>query len=296
MIYDCLICGGGTAGLTAAVYLARAGLSALVFEKSFAGGQIALTPEIENFPGLKKGTGGAEFSENLLNQAVSFGAEIKYEEVLSISSDADFKSVTTDSGSYRGKNLIIATGAYHKKLGLENEDRLVGNGISYCAVCDGGFFRNKTVAVVGGGNTAVSDALYLSEICERVYLFHRRDKLKAENYLTEKIKARNNIEVIYNASITELCGFPLSGINVTVNNERKAYSVSALFVAIGLVPEASIASGIAEISDGYIMTKQTETGVDGVYAVGDVQNRFAKQLVFAAADGAMAALKIIEKQ
>lgn len=296
MIYDCLICGGGTAGLTAAVYLARAGLSALVFEKSFAGGQIALTPEIENFPGLKKGTGGAEFSEALLNQAVSFGAEIKYEEVLSISSDADFKSVTTDSGSYRGKNLIIATGACHKKLGLENEDRLVGNGISYCAVCDGGFFRNKTVAVVGGGNTAVSDALYLSEICERVYLFHRRDKLKAESCLTEKIKARNNIEVIYNASITELCGFPLSGINVTVNNERKAYSVSALFVAIGLVPEASIASGIAEISDGYIMTNQTETGVDGVYAVGDVQNRFAKQLVFAAADGAMAALKIIEKQ
>ena len=295
MIYDCLICGGGTAGLTAAIYLQRAGFSCIVFEKSFVGGQIAFTPEIENFPGLPKGTSGADYSENLRKQAESFGTEIKYEEVLSIDISGEIKKAVTDSCEYEGKNIILAMGATHRKLGLEREDELIGRGVSYCATCDGAFFRNKTVSVVGGGNTAVSDALYLADICEKVYLFHRRDKLRAENYLIEKLENKENVEIVYNANVKRLIGEPLNKIEAEVDGKLKEFDVSALFVAIGLNPQTAIADGILKLSDGYIKADSTETDINGVYAIGDVRKSYAKQLVYAAADGAMAAMKIIEK-
>lgn len=296
MIYDCLICGGGTAGITAAIYLGRAGLSAVVFEKNFIGGQIATTPELENFPGLPKGTSGAEFSENLRQQALLSGAEIKYEEVIKIDADGEVKTVITDSGEYKGKNIILAMGATHRRLGLKREEELIGCGISYCATCDGNFFRKKIVSVVGGGNTAVSDALYLADICEKVYLFHRRDSLRAENYLIEKLKDKENVEIVYNATVKELIGTPLEKVVAEVEGEKKVYDVSALFVAIGLVPETKAAEGIVTLEDGYIKADGTETERQGIYATGDVRVKNGKQLVFAAADGALAAMKIIDSK
>ena len=261
MIYDCLICGGGTAGITAAIYLGRAGLSAVVFEKNFIGGQIATTPELENFPGLPKGTSGAEFSENLRQQALSSGAEIKYEEVLEFVPDGEVKTVITDSEEYKGKNIILAMGATYRKLGIKGEEEFIGRGISYCATCDGNFFRKKIVSVVGGGNTAVSDAIYLADICEKVYLFHRRDSLRAENYLVEKLNKKENVEIIYNATVKELIGTPLEKIIVEVEGEEKSFDVSALFVAIGLVPETKMAEVIVALEDGYIKASCTETEI-----------------------------------
>lgn len=295
MLYDTIICGGGTAGLTAAIYLARAGLNTIVFEKNFIGGQISATPELENFPGLPLGISGAEFSMNMEAQTKKAGANIKYEEILEIKPDNETITVTTTGGEYTAKKLILAMGASHKKLGLENEDSLVGKGISYCATCDGAFFRNKTTAVAGGGNTAVSDALYLSAICEKVYLIHRRDSLRADKYLQDKLKEKANIEILYSSEVKKLIGEPLSEIEILTNGEEKTLSVSALFVAIGLNPESKLISALPILENGYVNTNENmETEIKGIYAIGDLRNSEGKQLVFAAADGARAAMHIIE--
>lgn len=295
MSYDTIICGGGTAGLTAAIYLARAGLKTVVFEKNFVGGQITRTPELENFPGLPLGISGAEYAMNMEAQVKKGGAEIKYEEILEIKTKGETKAVVTTGGEYEAKNLILAMGASHRKLGLENEENLVGRGISYCATCDGAFFRNKITPVAGGGNTAVQDALYLSGICEKVYLIHRRDTLRADKYLKNKLKEKENIEIIYDAQVKKLLGEPLSGIEISVKGEIKTLSVSALFIAIGLNPESGILSSLTILEDGYVKTNENmETEIKGIYAAGDIRNSEGKQLVFAAADGARAAMHIID--
>jgi len=295
MLYDVIICGGGTAGLTAAIYLARAGLKTIVFEKSFVGGQITYSPELENFPGLPSPISGAEFAMNMEKQAQKFGAEIKYEEISEIKPYGETKTVVTNGGEYDAKYLILAMGASHRKLGLENEENLIGRGISYCATCDGAFFKNKITAVAGGGNTAVQDALYLSSICEKVYLIHRRDTLRSDKYLQEKLKEKDNIEIIYEAQVKKLVGAPLSEIEISVKGEMKSLSVSALFIAIGLNPESGILSDFPILENGYIKTDgNMETEIKNVYAAGDIRSFEGKQLVFAAADGARAAMKIID--
>lgn len=296
MLYDVIICGGGTAGLTAAIYLARAGLKTAVFEKMFLGGQITLSPELENFPGLSSPVSGAEFAMNMEKQVIKFGAEIIYEEITKIMPEGEIKTVTTESNSYKAKYIILAMGASHRKLGLENEEKLTGRGISYCATCDGAFFKGKQVAVCGGGNTAVQDALYLSSICEKVSLIHRRDELRADKYLCDRLKEKSNIEIIYSAQVKKLLGIPLSEIEIEINGEMKTLSVSALFIAIGLNPASSVIADIFPLENGYIKTDENmETDIKNVYAAGDIRSSEGKQLVFAAADGARAAMRIIEK-
>ena len=295
MLYDAIIAGGGTAGLTAGIYLARAGLKTVLFEKSFMGGQITYSPELENFPGLPSPISGAEFAMNMEKQALKFGVEIKYEEITEIKPYGEIKKITTNNGEYEGKNLILSMGASHRKLGLENEDSLIGRGISYCATCDGAFFKNKIPAVAGGGNTAVQDALYLSAICEKVYLIHRRDSLRADKYLQNKLFEKDNIEIIYDAEVKKLIGAPLSEIEISVKGETKSLSVSALFIAIGLNPESNLLSEFEILENGYIKTDENmETSIKNVYAAGDIRSFDGKQLVFAAADGARAAMKIID--
>ena len=295
MLYDTIICGGGTAGLTAAIYLARAGLKVIVFEKSFAGGQITSSPELENFPGLPQSVSGAEFAMNTESQATKFGAEIKYEEISAINPDGEIKTVTAGGKDYKAKTLILAMGLSHRKLGLENEEKLIGKGVSYCATCDGAFFKGKTTAVVGGGNTAAQDALYLSAICEKVYLIHRRSELRAEKYLRDKLKEKENIEIIYEAQVKKLIGEPLSEIEISLKGKTQTISVSALFIAVGLIPESGLLSDFSILNNGYIETNENmETKIENVYAVGDIRNAEGKQLVFAAADGARAAMKIID--
>ena len=295
MLYNAIICGGGTAGLTAGIYLARAGLKTILFEKSFMGGQITYSPELENFPGLPSPISGAEFAMNMEKQALKFGTEIKYEEITEIKPYGEIKKIITNNGEYEGKNLILSMGASHKKLGLENEENLIGRGISYCATCDGAFFKNKITAVAGGGNTAVQDALYLSSICEKVYLIHRRDSLRADKYLQNKVLERDNIEIIYDAQVKKLIGEPLSEIEISIKEETKLLSVSALFIAIGLNPESNLLSEFEILENGYIKTDENmETSIKNVYAAGDIRSFDGKQLVFAAADGARAAMKIID--
>lgn len=295
MLYDTIICGGGTAGLTAAIYLARAGLKTVIFEKSFAGGQITSSPELENFPGLPLGISGAEFAMNTEKQVLKAGAEIKYEEIQEIKPEGEVKTVITSSGEHQAKTLILAMGASHRRLGLENEEKLIGRGVSYCATCDGAFFRNKVTAVAGGGNTAAQDALYLSGICEKVYLIHRRNTLRADKYLQDKLKEKKNIEIIYEAQVKKLTGEPLSEIEISVNGEVKTLAVSALFIAIGLNPESKLLTGFPILENGYIQTDENmETEIKNVYAAGDIRNAEGKQLVFAAADGAKAAMRIID--
>lgn len=294
-MYDCIICGGGTAGLTAGIYLARAGLKTVIFERNFVGGQITSTPELENFPGLPDGLSGAEFAMNMEKQISRFGAEIKYEEVSEIKPEGRIKKVITSKGEYEAKSLILAMGASHRKLGLENEENLIGKGVSYCATCDGAFFKGKTAAVAGGGNTAVQDALYLAGICEKVYLIHRRNELRAEQYLQDKLREKSNIEIIYEAQVKKLIGDPLCEIEIMKHGESKRIPVSALFVAIGLNPESELLSAFPIIEDGYIKTDENmETDIKNVYAAGDIRSAEGKQLVFAAADGAKAAMQIVE--
>ena len=294
-MYDCIICGGGTAGLTAGIYLARAGLKTVIFERNFVGGQITSTPELENFPGLPDGLSGAEFAMNMEKQISKFGAEIKYEEVSEIKPEGRIKKVITSKGEYEAKSLILAMGASHRKLGLENEENLIGKGVSYCATCDGAFFKGKTAAVAGGGNTAVQDALYLAGICEKVYLIHRRNELRAEQYLQDKLREKSNIEIIYEAQVKKLIGDPLCEIEIMKHGESKRIPVSALFVAIGLNPESELLAAFPIIEDGYIKTDENmETDIKNVYAAGDIRSAEGKQLVFAASDGAKAAMQIVE--
>ena len=237
MIYDILIIGGGPAGLTAATYGCRAGKSVLVLEKETFGGQITWSPKVENFPGFVS-ISGAELGDRFMEQAMEQGAEVELEEALSVSVEGDVKTVTCASGAeFKGRSLIIAAGAKPRMLGIERETELVGNGVCYCAVCDGAFYKGKAVAVNGGGNSALQDALLLSEKCSRVYLIHRRDGFRGEAKLVEALKARGNVEFVLNSSIAALVGDEeLRAVVVKTGEESREIPVEGLFVAIGHAP------------------------------------------------------------
>ncbi len=265
MIYDIIIIGAGCAGLTAAVYASRAGKSVLIFEAEAIGGQISSSPKVENFPAIKQ-ISGAEFSDKLFEQATSFGAEFKYERVMKVT-DGKIKTVITSSGNHECKNLIIATGLKHRKLGLENEAVFEGKGISYCAVCDGMFFKNGTVAVAGGGDSALVNALYLSNICKKVYLIHRRNEFRAEKFKIDEIKGKSNIELILSANIIQLNGedFLKSIITEDVTTkEKKTIELDGLFVAIGHSPDNEIFRDLIKLdSAGYIIAgEDCKTNID----------------------------------
>ena len=292
-MYDIIIIGGGPAGLTAALYARRANKSVLVIEKGSFGGQITYSPKVENIPGFLSVTGN-EFAEKLVEQVLEQGADVEAAEVLSLR-DGDVKTVVTDSGEFDGKTIIIATGARHRLLGLPNEERYVGEGISFCAVCDGAFYEGKTVAVIGGGNSALQEALLLSDLAKKVYVVQNLDFLTGEEKLSEQLYERENVQVILGTVVKSLHGEgELTGITVAneKSGEETLLSVDGMFVAIGLVPQNEIFSGILSL-DGRGYAEAGEaciTSARGIFAAGDCRVKKIRQVATAAADGAIAAL------
>ena len=293
MIYDILIIGGGPAGLTAATYACRAGKSALVIEKAAFGGQITWSPKVENFPSVIS-ISGAELGDRLMEQAMEQGAEVELEEVVSAELDGEIKRVTCESGAvFEGRSVIIATGAKPRMLGIENEEALVGNGVCYCAVCDGAFYKNRIVAVNGGGNSALQDALLLSEKCAKVYLIHRRAQFRGEAKLTEALKNRANVEFVTESVITALLGeTELTGIRLAQNGAEREIALDGLFVAIGHAPDNGIFKDYIDLDEtGYVRSgEDCLTKTAGVFTAGDCRRKSLRQLTTAAADGSVAAL------
>lgn len=297
-MYDIIIVGAGTAGLSAAIYGVRAGKSVLVLEANVYGGQIINTPEIENYPGIKH-ISGYEFATNLYEQAVDLGAEVKYEKVIEIKTEQEAKLVITEKESYTAKSIILATGAKNRPLGLEKEQELIGRGISYCATCDGAFFRGKEVAVNGGGNTALEDAIFLSSYCSKVYIIHRRDTFRGEEKLLKSLQEKVNVEFVLNSTIQELLGDDrLEGVKVKdkITGDERQIHISGLFIAIGQVPENMMFSKLVQLDDGgYIKAgEDCRTNMEGIFVAGDTRTKAVRQLATAASDGAIAALAACE--
>ena len=292
-IYDVIILGGGPAGYTAALYTARAGLSTLVIEKMSAGGQMTLTGDIDNYPGFPDGIDGFALGMNMQQGAERFGAETQYDEVLNVCLDGDTKKITTYSGEFLAKTVIIATGANPRELGVMGETELVGQGVHYCAHCDGRFYKDKTVAVVGGGNSAAADALYLSRFCKKVYLIHRRDTLRATKIYHEPLMKAENIEFLWDSKVEEfLSDVQFKGVKILnlKTNEQKEILCDGVFVSVGRKPATEFLSGVATDDNGYVIANEsTKTNIDGVFAAGDVRTKTLRQVITAAADGAVAA-------
>ena len=292
MLYDVIILGSGPAGLSAAIYAQRARLSTLLIEeKPLSGGQILDTYEVDNYPGLP-GITGFEMGQKFRAHADRLGAEVVNAQVLSVRLDGEKKIVTTQKGVYEAKTLIIATGAKHRRLGIPGEDKLVGMGVSYCATCDGAFFKGKTVAVVGGGDVALEDALFLARGSEKVYLVHRRDQFRGAKILQEKVKEASNIEPVLDSVVTEIKGEgQVSSILLnSKNGESRELEVQGVFIAVGIEPNSSAVKDlVAQDAGGYIVAgEDTKTSVEGVFAAGDVRTKQLRQVLTAAADGANA--------
>lgn len=292
--YDIAIIGAGTAGLSAAIYAKRAGKKVLVLEGTSYGGQIILSMDVDNYPGIKH-TSGYEFATNLYEQAVDLGAEIVFEKVINIHNEQDYKMIETEESQYVSKAIIIATGLKKRLLGIDKEKELTGLGVSYCATCDGAFYKSKDVAVNGGGNTALEDALFLSEYCNKVYVIHRREEFRGETNLINKLKEKVNVEFVLASEIIRIFGNDkLNGIlikNKKTDTERKLL-VEGLFVAIGQIPEKYLYMNLVETDAlGYIIANEDcTTSVKGIFAAGDCRTKEIRQLVTAASDGAIAAL------
>lgn len=292
-ISDVIIIGGGPGGYTAALYSARANLKAMVIEKLSAGGQMATTSQVDNYPGFEEGVNGFELGEKMRQGAERFGVESLFAEVESVDLSAQPKVIHTSDGDYFARTVILATGANPREMGLEEEQKLKGRGVAYCATCDGMFYRNKTVVVVGGGNTAVADALFLSKICNKVYLVHRRDQLRASKSYMSALKQSLNIEFIWNAKVKEILhDKKVTGV-VTEDIESGdtiKVACDGVFVAIGRIPNTDLFKGQLELDEGgYIVADETtKTNLPGVFAVGDVRRKPLRQIVTATADGAVA--------
>ena len=297
-MYDMMIIGAGPAGLSAAIYGVRAGKSVLVLEGKTYGGQIINTPEVENYPGIRK-VSGFEFATGLYQQAKELGAEIKMEKVLSIEKGSDMIiRATTAKGTYDAKTVILAVGARKRMLGLSREEELIGAGVSYCATCDGMFYQGKTVAVNGGGSTALEDALFLSNYCKEVYLIHRRDSFRGEQKLVDALKEKENVVFVMETVITGLLGEErMTGIRIKNNaGEEKTLAIDGLFVAVGQEPETEIVRDLVATDEkGYIVADENcRTDLEGVFVAGDCRTKAVRQLTTAAADGAVAALMAAE--
>ena len=297
-MYDIIIIGGGPAGLTAAIYARRASKKVLVLEDLAIGGQILNATKVENYPAFKE-ISGADLANELYEQTKELGAEFVFERAIDINDLKDYKEVITPKNTYKSKTVIIATGAENRKLGLDNEDELVGKGVSYCATCDGRFYKDKDIAIVGGGNTAISEAIYMSDIANKVYLIHRRDKFKAEEKLVNELKNKNNIEYVYNSNVIKLntTNNILSSIDVKDNNGNTTnINISALFIAVGRVPENQNFAKIINLdSYGYVIAgEDCHTNIDGIFVAGDNRVKDLRQLVTATSDGAIAATEAIK--
>ena len=289
--FDCIVIGAGIAGVTASIYLKRAGLKILLLEKKAIGGQIINTSEIENYPTIEN-IDGTSFSFQLQNQIKKLEIPIEYKEVLDIQINGDLKIVKTKDNEYITKNIIIATGRIPRKLNLDNEDKLLGRGISYCATCDGYFYKNKKVAIVGGGNSALEAAIYLSKICNSVTVINRGEKLRADEELQNEVKTLENVNILYNEEILSLN--EKEGILNNLRLKNSELFVDGLFVYIGLVPTLPFIKNIdLKLENGYIVVNQKmETNIPGIYACGDIIKKDVYQIITAASEGAIAASNI----
>lgn len=290
-MYDTIIIGGGPAGLTSAIFLRRANKKVLVLEANVCGGQILNAKDVQNYPGYSN-ISGSELSENIMNQALDLGAEIKYETVLKIDED---KTVYTNSNTYKAKSVIIAVGCKNRKLNIENEDKYIGKGVSYCATCDGNFFKGKEVAVIGGGDAALDDILYLSDVASKVYAIVRRDTFKGELSEVSEIEKKDNIVIKYNSVVTKLNGDDL--LESIIINDNEEIKVSGLFIAIGQEPNNMIFKNIVDIDEnGYIITnEEVKTKNKGIYVAGDARVKLLRQLTTAVSDGSLAATYAIKE-
>lgn len=292
-IFDMIILGGGPAGYTAALYASRAGLDIVLLEKMSPGGQMALTDVIDNYPGFEEGIDGFTLGMKMQTGAERFGAKTEYAEVTDVDFSDKIKKIHTTNGTYLGKTVVISTGANPRKLGVDKEEELTGRGVHYCAHCDGRFYKGKTVAVVGGGNSAVSDALYLSRLAEKVYVIHRRNTLRAEKIYHEPLLKAENVEFLWYNTVSEILSDDrLTGVKIknVKTQEEKEIKLDALFVSIGREPVTELLKGKIKLDEaGYIVADEsTKTSEDGVFAAGDVRTKPLRQVVTATADGAVA--------
>lgn len=293
-MYDIVIVGGGIAGMTAAIYGMRAGKKVMLIEGTTFGGQITLSPHVENYPGIA-GMSGNEFATTMMEQVSAFGAELSYTKVMAVKKDGNHKIVVTEDGEIPCKSVILATGTTHRHLGIPKEKELIGAGISYCAVCDGAFFKGSDVAVVGGGSTALQDASFLSEYCSHVYVIHRRDEFRGEKRLLETLKQKENVTFVLDSIVSEILGTDVvEGIKIQnkKTGEVMEQKVGGIFIAVGQVPNNEAFEETVKLDDfGYILAAEDcRTSVPGIFAAGDCRTKEVRQLTTASADGAVAAL------
>ena len=299
MVYAIAIIGGGTAGLTAAIYGQRAGKTTILFEKINYGGQIVNSPKVENYPGIP-GISGSEFTMQLYEQAAALEAQFRQEEVLEIEKDSDgFWLVRTSGQSYSCRSVILAGGMEHRHLGVPGEERLKGAGVSYCATCDGMFFRGRNVAVIGGGNTALQDAEFLSNYCKKVYLIHRRDTFRGEEGLVKRLAAKENVEFMLDTVVEDILGeHMVEGLHLRnkSSDTQSELAVSGVFVAVGQIPKNEPFASLVETDEGgfIVAGEDTKTSAAGVFAAGDCRTKAVRQLTTAAADGSVAALAAVQ--
>lgn len=293
-MYDVIIIGSGPAGLSAAIYAGRSELKTLVFEKLFVGGQVSTTFEVDNYPGFENTISGVDLSFAFENHSKKFGAEFKREEIQEVILDSQPKKVITKKGTYESKTIILAMGAVPKNLDVPGEAQFRSRGVSYCATCDGAFYKNKTVAVVGGGDTALEDALFLSNLAQKVYLIHRRDAFRGSRLLQNRVEAKGNVEFLLNSRVTEIKGEDAVQSMIVENLQtlsKHSYEIQGIFIAVGTVPQTELVKGKVELTEhGYISTNERmETSVPGVYAAGDIRHKQLRQIITAASDGAISA-------
>lgn len=293
--YDVIVIGGGPAGLTAGIYSTRAGLKTLLLEKSAIGGQVSKTSLIENYPGFPGGIDGVKLIEKMIEQAKKFGIEIAIEGAEKIAVNGNDKTITTQKQEYKAKAVIIATGSKFKELDVPGEIELIGKGVSYCAVCDGPLFRNRVVGVVGGGDSALTEAIYLSKLTQRVYLIHRRDEFRAARSIQDKVSAIKNIEIVLNTVVKEIKGTAkLEAIKISdkTDNQATELKLDGLFIYVGAIPNTDFIKELVKLDEeGYIITSENlETNVPGIFAAGDVRKKTLRQISTSVGDGALAAI------